>query len=236
MVKVIIRIAVLCFLMGASVSARAHDYWFSINGEDYLLHRGHKFSMHKGAQEVPFDPSIITNVYCFNEGALPPYRAHITDSYPLRIKGPCQATMATMDSGYWSQTLTGTKNQSKDKLFGALRSWHALESVKLVNEWNDQLRYPLSDTLELVFSKDPFQLAPGDKLRLVVMFAGKPAGAVTVAYDGDPRGLTNDEGRINLRIRHRGLQVISASIEEPLDGVKADKRIRSTLLLFHLPE
>jgi nickel transport protein len=56
---------------------------------------------------------------------------------------------------------------------------------------------------------------------------------VTVAYDGDPRGVTGADGRINLRIRHRGTQVITASIDETSpDGSKV---VRSTALLFDLP-
>jgi nickel transport protein len=57
---------------------------------------------------------------------------------------------------------------------------------------------------------------------------------VTVAYHGDPRGVTGDDGRVNLRIRHKGLQLISASLEEPLQSNKADKRVRSTILMFEI--
>ena len=67
----------------------------------------------------------------------------------------------------------------------------------------------MSTDLELVFTENPFALAVGDKLRLTVVFRGEPAQDVTVAYDGDPRGVTGDDGRINLRIRHKGLQLIN---------------------------
>jgi len=130
--------------------------------------------------------------------------------------------------------LTGTKNQGKAELFGVLRSWQALESVKRVEAWTERLRNPLSTDLELVFTENPFVLAVGDKLRLTVVSHGEPAQGVTVAYDGDPRGVTGDDGRINLRIRHKGLQLITASLEEPLDSEKADKRVRSTILMFEI--
>jgi nickel transport protein len=142
--------------------------------------------------------------------------------------------MVTADSGYWSQTLTGTRNQGKDELFGVLRSWQALESVKRVEIWSERLRDPFSTDLEIVFTENPFALTVGEKLRLTAVFRGEPAKGVTVAYHGDPRGVTGDDGRINLRIRHKGLQLITASLEEPLDSEKADKLVRSTILMFDI--
>lgn len=212
----------------------AHDYWYEDNGEDYLLHRGHRFSQHQGEKEVPFDPKIITASYCLKPNEVTPSPALVEESYPLPVKGPCLAVLVTADSGYWSQTLTGTKNQSKDGLYGVLRSWQALESVKRVEAWTERLRDPLSTDLEIVFTENPFALSVGNKLRLKVVFRGEPAQDVTVAYHGDPRGVTGDDGRVNLRIRHKGLQLITASLDEPLQNDKADRRVRSTILMFDI--
>lgn len=225
---------VLVALLIVAPAANAHDYWFEPVGEDYLLHRGHRFSQHGGEKEVPFDPSIVTDTRCLQRAEAQPRPTAVSSGYPPRISGPCLALVVTADSGYWSQTLTGTKNQAKDELFGVLRSWQALESAKRVEAWDERLRQPLSDDLELVFTRDPFGLAPGDKLRLIVTLGGEPAKGVTVAYDGDPRGVTGGDGKINLRIRHKGLQVITASLEEPLGSAKADKRVRSTVLMFDI--
>jgi nickel transport protein len=215
-------------------AAVAHDYWFERSAEDYLLHRGHRFSQHQGAREVPFDPKIVTGAYCLRKGDADPLPAVVGEGYPFRVQGPCVAVMVTADSGYWSQTLTGTKNQAKDELFGVLRSWRALESIKRVETWNERLQDPFSTGLELVFTDNPFALAVGDKLRLTAVLDGKPAQDVTVAYHGDPRGVTGDDGRVNLRIRHKGLQLITASLEEALKSEKADKRVRSTILMLDI--
>lgn len=227
-----IFLVISCF----TPSAYAHDYWFESSGNDYLLHRGHRFSQHGGEKEVPYDPGIITGSYCLQSVGDTPATTAISGHYPARLQGPCHAIMATADSGYWSQTLTGTKNQPKDELFTALRSWHAIESVKRVEAWSDVLLKPFSSELELVFTRNPFPLKSGKKLRLIAMLDGKPVQGVNVAYDGDTRGITGDDGRINIRIRHAGLQVITASLEEALDSPKADKRVRSTILMFELKE
>ncbi|MFQ5478577.1 MAG: DUF4198 domain-containing protein, partial [Candidatus Binatia bacterium] len=211
----------------------AHDYWFEPDGDGYLLYRGHRYSGHEGDKIVPYDPAIVKKTYCASPRGV--VQSVVTSSeYPIRIAGPCAALVVDVDSGYWSQTLTGTKNQPKDELFGVLRSWHALESPKLLTAWTDDLSRPLSEGFEIVSETNPFQLRNGQKLRLRVMQAGKPRGGVTVAYDGDPRGVTGKDGRVNIRIRHDGTQRITASVEEPPADDKADKLVRSAALLFEL--
>jgi nickel transport protein len=222
------------FALIAATPALAHDYWFERDDGHFLLHRGHKFSRHGGEEIVPYDPRIVTASRCLQadgQTVEPPVDA---ESYPLRFAGPCVALLVTADSGFWSQTLTGTKNQPQNELFGVLRSWQANESVKQVEQWHERLLQPLAAELELVFTEDPFSRSPGEKLRLVATLDGKAVGGVTVAYDGDPRGITGNDGRINLRIRHTGLQVISASLEQPFDGEQADQRVRSTILMFDI--
>jgi len=229
------RISLIVSAALLATASHAHDYWFERNSEDYLLHRGHRFSQHRGEKEVPFDPKIVTGAHCLRRGGANPSPAAVGRGYPLRVEGPCIAVMVTADSGYWSQTLTGTKNQGKDELFGVLRSWQAFESVKRIEAWTERLRTPLSAEFELLFTENPFALAVGDKLRLKAVFRGEPAPGAAVAYHGDPRGVTGDDGRINLRIRHKGLQLITASLEEPLsDSEKADKRVRSAILMFDI--
>jgi nickel transport protein len=211
-----------------------HDYWFMTDGEDYWLHRGHRFSPHSGAAEVPFDPAIVTSARCLRQSDTQPVTLTIALEYPPRIEGPCIALLVSMDSGYWSQTVHGTRNQPKDSLSGVLRSWHSVENVKHIEAWHAGLRAPFSTQLELVLTEDPFVLEAGDKLRLIAMLGGKPKAGVSVAYDGNSRGVTGDDGKINIRIRHRGTQHISASLSEPLERPEADKRLHATHLMFDL--
>jgi nickel transport protein len=57
-----------------------------------------------------------------------------------------------------------------------------------------------------------------------------------VSYDGKPRGTTGRDGRINIRLRHGGFQVIQASLTRPDASGKADEVIHSANLNFELPE
>ncbi len=229
------KLIVTAVIVFTGCSAFAHDYWFETVEDDYRLFRGHRFSQHQGNKEVPFDTRIVDSALCLSAktGELNP--TLVSGEYPPRIQGPCLGLLVSLDSGYWSQTLTGTKNQPKDELFAVLRSWHALETVKHVRAWSPRFRQALGPGLELVLREDPFKLAVGDKLRLTAMLNGRPAAGVTVAYHGDPRGMTGDDGQINLKIRHSGPQIISASKEQLVDSPKADKEVRSTTLMLNIP-
>lgn len=218
-----------------TVAASAHDYWLEPRGDDYLLYRGHRHSQHEGEAVVPYAPAIVEQALCLPPSARAARAVTPSRDYPVRVPGPCAAVLVEADSGVWTQTLTGTKNQPRDQLIGALRSWRAIEGVKQIETWSPALTAPLSDALELVSTEDPFRLRPGDKLRLLVTWEGRPRAGVTVAYDGDTRGVSGKDGRVNIRIRHGGTQVITASIDEPSPDAKADKLMRSTALVFDLP-
>ncbi len=215
----------------------AHDYWFEREEQEYVLYRGHQFGDHEGESLVPYDPAIIQHVTCVSPDGVP-RSVPQSNQYPARIPGPCARLTVEVDSGYWSVNGIETFNQSKEKVPDALSSWRAIESATLLNSWNKLQDLPsLPQGLEIFFEKDPFLVEEGEKLRLVILQAGKPRQGVTVAYDGNPRGVTGPDGRINIRVRHGGLQVITGSVKEPAhDTRKADTLLRSTTLLFELPE
>lgn len=227
------RLALLgLLLLGACGPAQAHDYWLEVQGDDYLLYRGHRHSGHQGEDRLPYDPAIVTGAVCAEaKGAL--RDVAVSRTYPARIPGPCAAVLVEADSGTWSHTHTGTNKADGTEPRSVTRSWRALESVKLINGWVPGLGRPLSQALEITSPEDPTRRVPGEKLRLLVTLAGRPKPGVNVAYDGETRGLTGANGLINLKVRHGGAQVVSASIEEP-DPQGGPSRLHATTLLFDL--
>jgi uncharacterized GH25 family protein len=222
----------LLVLVLASGLAQAHDYWLDTQGHDYVLYRGHRHSGHQGEDLVPYDPAIVTRALCAAaEGAVREVAPSRT--YPARIPGPCAAVLVEADSGTWSHTHSGTRQAPGTEPKSVSRTWRALESVKLINGWVPGLGRPLSQALEITTPEDPTRRVPGEKLRLLVTLAGRPKSAVSVAYDGETRGLTGANGLINLKVRHGGTQVVSASIEEP-DPQGGPSRLHVTTLLFDL--
>lgn len=222
-------LALLC----VSSAALAHEYVIEREGDAYVLYQGHLYAAHAGDERVRYDPAIVQQAYCVRtDGEL--VRVPPANAYPLRVNAPCAAVYVQASSGYWSQTLAGAQNKPKTEVSAALRSWLSEESIKLIEAWTPILAAPLSQGLELVPLSDPRTTAAGGKVRLRALWRGKPKAGVTVAYQGDPRGVTGDDGTVNIRLRQSGTQVISASFEEPLNDPKADKIVRATILQFQI--
>ncbi|MEI2419422.1 DUF4198 domain-containing protein, partial [Arthrospira platensis SPKY2] len=126
-------------------------------------------------------------------------------------------------------------NQPAAELAGVLRSWESIEGVKWLGRWSEALAAPVSGALELSPLSDPFAVRPGAKLTLLVTLDGAPLPGATVTYDGEPRGVTDSRGQVNIRLRHTGLQVIGAGFEAPRHDGRADITIHATALQFELP-
>lgn len=221
-------------LLGLSLSASAHDLWFEREGSAVQLYQGHRHSSHAGQEIVPYDPAAVKEALCLDAtGAARPLRPGA--AHPVRIEAACDMVLAAMSSGYWTKTAWETRNVPKTGISGVVKSWLSEETVKRLDRWTPFTAKPLSDRLEITPLADPLALSPGDKLSVRVSFAGKPLAGVAVAYDGDVRGATAEDGSIALRLRHPGMQMISASFEAPLADGKADTVIRAATLNFELP-
>ena len=57
---------------------------------------------------------------------------------------------------------------------------------------------------------------------------------VPVAYAGQTRGASGEDGKVSIRLRRGGLQLLQASRETPLTDGKADVAIRSATLQFEI--
>jgi nickel transport protein len=214
--------------------AVAHDLWLERDGEGFLLQYGHRHSGHAGEERLTYDPAMVRELYCFEiDGA--PLPATRGDEYPVRIDGPCAALHVLTSTGFWARTSEGLRNQPASELKGVLRSWESVEGVKFLDAWSESLAAPLTPALKLIPLQDPFALKPGAKLRLLVSFEGMPRTGVTVAYDGEPRGVSDAGGHVNIRLRRRGSQAISASFETLRDAALAELTIHATVLNFDLP-
>lgn len=220
-------------LLTGSLGAQAHDLWLEPQGAGYVLQQGHRHSSHRGAESVSYDAAIVKTALCADAaGKVRPLTP--SKSWPVRVDGDCATLLVSLSSGYWTKTAWETKNVPKTQASGVIRSWLSEESVKRVNRWTSA--QPLGGALEIVPLTDPRTLKPGDKLTVLVTENRKPRAGVPVAYDGDTRGATGDDGKVAIRVRHGGIQLIAASLETPLDDGKADLRVRTTVLQFELPQ
>lgn len=215
-----------------SLPVLAHDLWIERAGGAYTLYNGHKHSGHGGDKVIPYGPAFVTEAICFDTKGL--IKREAKGGSPFRLEGECAVLTIAASSGYWSKTPKGTQNVPKDEARQVVKSWLSLEGVKRLDAWSPALARPLTPGLELVALEDPLHLAKGDKLRLQLTLDRQPVAGATVTYDGEPRGLTDEEGRINLRVQHGGYQMIGAGITRPRPSPQADEEVLATALVFEL--
>ena len=221
-----------CGLLGMG-AAHAHDLWIERAASLHTLVYGHEHAGHAGAKSLEYKPETVKQALCF-AGSGQEVDGERGKGYPATLKGDCAASWFLMSSGYWSKTPYGTKNLPKSEAGAVLDSWYSVESVKRIDQWGSGLAKPLTQELELAPQENPLKLQAGDKLHLRVFDHGKPAAGVTVAYFGKPRGVTDADGNINIRLQNPGFQSLRASLESPLNDAKADKAIRSSGLQFEI--
>jgi nickel transport protein len=113
-------------------------------------------------------------------------------------------------------------------------SWLSYESVKRIDRWADALSLPLTEDLEITPLKNPIKLKKGKKVQLLVTFKGEPIEEVVVSYFDRPRGTSNSDGKINIRLKNSGLQLISASYKQKTESEKADEIVYTTFLNFEV--
>lgn len=218
-------------LLSLSVSAQAHDLWFEKEGDAWVLLQGHRHSAHEGAELVPYEAAAVRGVLCIDAtGKAKPLP--LNKSAPVKVGGDCAGLFASFSTGYWTKTAWETKNVPKTGISGVIKSWYSEESLKYIVRWTGAV--PLGVGLEITPTIDPLTLASGDKLTVLVTDNGKPLVGVPVAYGGDTRGATGADGKVSIRLRHPGMQLIESSVETPLSDGKADTAIRTTSLQFEV--
>lgn len=221
--------------LGVAARATAHDLWWEREDGGFVLRYGHLPGAHEGERELPYAAAEVAAVHGL--GAEGEWRSlPVPPEAPVRIRGDWAALVAEMAPVVWTKTPYGTVRAPKSETEMPLASWESRESVKRIERWRPELSRPLGASLEIVPASDVTGLRPGRKLRVLVMVEGEPVEGAAVAYDGAPRGVSGKDGAVNLKIRHAGWQNIQASLEQPLDGVRADKVIATAALVFELEE
>lgn len=216
-----------------SASAFAHDLWIEKEGNAYVLLQGHRHSAHEGAELVPYAASAVKGMLCLDSRggskSMP-----VGQASPARFSGDCSALLATFSTGYWTKTAWETKNQAKTGIAGVIKSWYSEESLKYIERWSINAGSPVGSGLEITPTTNPLTLKAGDKLVVLVTDGGKQVAGVPVAYAGDTRGASGPDGKVAIRLRHGGLQLLEASLETPLTDGKADSSIRTASIQFEI--
>lgn len=211
----------------------AHELWFTDQNDTHILHYGHFTGGHEGAQSINYPLNYVKQVLCLdqNNQVLSPLLSQQT---PLQIKADCALTYVLLSSGFWTKTVEGSKNLPKDQISHPLKSWQSFESIKRIKIWHEAFVKPISETLEFIPLQNPFSLKIDEKLSLQLLHNKQPVKNAIILYMGHPRGQTDEEGKINIRLKEKGVQLIQATYRQPSDGIQADEIVHTTHFLFDI--
>lgn len=231
----------LLILLLFPAAVGAHELWLESvdDGAGWRLHWGHVAgSDHEGVRSLPYERSAVVQAICRDPGGdsrdLAPVVAEGGGEGPVDLPA-CGGLLAVrLDAGTWTRTPRGTRPGGPDTNPGGLESWRAWASVKRLVEWAPGSPRPVLDGLELTPVEDPSALSPGDKIDLLVTLDGAPVADAVVRYEGRPRGSSDRDGRIRLRLREAGAQHLSATLEREHPEGPLDRTLYEAYLVFEL--
>ncbi|WP_457644430.1 DUF4198 domain-containing protein [Persephonella sp.] len=225
------KVILLLMLIGSYVYG--HDLWLEKKGSEYILYYGHLHSSHEGKNIIRYNPDVIKSAVCIDSSG---NRTDLTfkKEYPIKLRSDCSILYVVLKPQHWTKTPYGTVNKKKDVVKMPITSWISHEGVKRIDNWNQNLQKPFVEGLDIIPVNNPFELDVGDKLRLLITFNGKPVEDVAVAYDGRFRGMTDSNGRINVRVKHPGLQTVEATYRIKINSDTVDEVLYTLILNFEI--
>lgn len=232
--RIAIGVVAALTLTFAPLPATAHDVFWSAGAVSDTLMSGHLAGRsHGGAACEPLEAKWVAWLATVDaRGELRP--VPVPDAAPVSVPADGLAAFALLDWGWWTKTAEGRINSHPSQVAAPLQSWRSQETVKHLHRWHANLAAPLGRGLEITPLANPLACTPGDKLTFLVTLDGAPVAGAAVAYGDETRGATGDDGRINLRLREAGLQLLHATLRRSEPSVPEAQDVRSAVLTFVL--
>lgn len=238
---------ILVALLLVAATAHAHELFLAPRDGELVLLRGHLAAGHEhghglahehghGPEACPAD--ILTGAAWIDARGEQQFEAA-----PGRNGWPAdtQALLVRLSTGYWTKTPQGTVNLPPDGTDRPLTSWLSHESLKWLACGSTAWSAPLGPdegpgVLELVPLENPFELDEGDKLTVRLVSGRRPIAGAVVTYGGKARGKTDADGRINIRLKEAGTQLLAASWIRPDPDGRCERIVTTCALQFELEE
>jgi nickel transport protein len=217
-------------------SVFAHDIWVEKKDGKFVVLYGH---VDKNKFE-PIEPAKIKEAKGFDKNGKDVAVKIVQDKDILSIAPAKDLAAVTLffDGGFSVKTTEGNKHVSKREVKEYISSSHSVKYDKTLFGWNKKFSEPLGMRLEIVPTKNPFNIKKGQVLPVKVLFEGKPLEGATVkvkAYGKESATelITNKEGMADIVIEKAGIQIIAARHKIPLkDNPDADDLSIGTALTF----
>ena len=221
----------LCAAVLGPPRARAHDLWLERSGGGFALRAGHPGGAAEGV-----DASSVKEIRCVRAGepvhVLAPRAG---EGGTVRADGRCDAASASVDHGFFVVTPDGEKHVRKSEAPDAVRSWRSRQFAKWLDARAPVPAPALGDALEILPVTDLGKARVGEKITLRVLLDGRPAPGAIVSVGHERLAETSSAGEARVKVRHAGLESISATLRRPLGTPDADTEVLEASLSFEVP-
>ena len=216
--------------LAAPAPALAHEFWIERDQQSgFLLREGH------GDAPRAVDLAKVTSLRCARGADVRELRGKATAQRgEARVTAACDAILATLDHGHWSLTPDGEVNRPRSQVPEAVKAWQSRACAKWIDAASEAAARPMGGAdLELVLGKRG-EVRQGEKVTVRALSAGVPVGGAVVSVGHRVLGETDSAGEVRVRIRERGLQVVSASLRKRLQTPDADALVLEATLAFEV--
>lgn len=226
-----LKLTTLCgaiaFTLLQPISAGAHGIWTAERWGELGLIYGH------GAGDDPYDPAKITEIHAIAENGKDisvEVENHKTHAI-LKPTAEPAAIAINFDNGYWTERNDGSwVNQPKNQVEGAKSAGHYVKSnLSLLHLHGELPAFP-QQTLQILPLDNPIGRKAGDKIRLQVLFEGKPLPEAVITLDYVNRNSlesepTDGNGEVTMTLANDGLNVLSVGHSKPLENDPAADKV-----------
>ena len=210
--------SILTFVVSTLLApaAGAHGIWIAQRHGDQAVIYGH------GASDEAYDPAKIVELKAYDSSLAPVGLKQKTEDDHAYVHGDARHAVITavFDNGFWTEKTDGSwENKPKSKVKdGKTTGRYFKYATSIVAHPKAELK-PFGMPLEIVSLADPTTLKAGDELTIQVLADGRPVpdAKVTAEYttaSHEPVLKTDSQGKLTIRIRNQGLNVIVASMSE----------------------
>ncbi len=217
--------------------AYAHYLWIMQQEDLYVVARG-TIPDHVEA----YSPDAVTVVRAFDrEGSeIPIERVHDKVRVSFRAKEPPCVAAVMCDWGSRVKTTRGkrllTRSEAQRQGFKVLEAFLSTQTSKSLFEDGEAVCKQLGMRFELVPTKSPFQLGPGEPLDVRLFFDGAPLKDAMVSAAEQPQTKTDQKGIARVGGCKEGWNIIMARQTVSVSGnPDIDYHQFMTFLVFKLP-
>lgn len=213
--------SIMSLMLSASVgTAFGHAIWLAERHGKFAIVYGH------GGTDEAYDPAKLKSVNARKiDGNAAAATVEPKEDYALvNLDEDAAVVTGFFDNGFWSKGADGKwVNEPKSKVPGATEAGQYVKYLTAIVKPLGKAPEPQGLALEIVPQADPLALKAGDDLVIQVLAKGKPVegaevtGEYTTASE-QPKLKTDADGKVTLKVRNQGLNVILASHTELTPG------------------